>query len=171
MANEEMKDMLGSLLEDLAAQQRDMATLQQRLAAVTASANSTDDLVTAWVNTQGIVISLKFHPDAVDRAGGLENLGRYIVEAVQQAAQNASAQVQEITAPMQARVDGMPQMSELFPGIPDAKDFLPEPVDPSLAPPDAPERDAASELPPEGEHYEEVEDLSPPQTGPVDRSW
>ncbi|MYR07536.1 YbaB/EbfC family DNA-binding protein [Gordonia sp. SID5947] len=170
MANEEMKEMLHGLLQDLEKQKADMSTLQQRLAAVTASATSSDDLVTAWVNTKGILIQLKFHPDAVDRAGGLSNLGRYITEATQKAAQQAQTQMDEIMAPMKARMDTLPQISEMFPGLPDLDDFVPEPVAPSTEPPDSPKRVASDVADPE-EHYEELDETRPRGKGPLDQAW
>lgn len=157
MANDEMKEMLQGLLQDLDAQRADMATLQQRMASVIGSATSSADLVTAWVNTRGILIQLKFHPEAVERAGGLESLGRYITEATQAAAQQAKAKVDEIMAPMKARMDKMPQLSEMFPGLPDSSDYFPEPVEPSTEPPDSQAR--STNVSPNGdEYYEDVEE-------------
>ncbi|MFW0786288.1 YbaB/EbfC family nucleoid-associated protein [Gordonia sp. CPCC 206044] len=170
MANEEMKEMLHTLLQDLDEQKADMSTLQQRLAAVTASASSTDDLATAWVNAKGILIQLKFHPDAVERAGGLTNLSRYITEATQKAAQAAQRQIDEIMAPMKARMDKLPKMSELYPGLPDLDDFVPEPVDPSIEPPDSPSRSVDTFADPD-EHYEDLDDARPVKRGPLDQAW
>ncbi|MFW0796543.1 YbaB/EbfC family nucleoid-associated protein [Gordonia sp. CPCC 205515] len=169
MANEEMKEMLHTLLADLEQQKADMSTLQQRLASVTASASSAEDLVTAWVNTKGILIQLKFHPDAVDRAGGLSNLGRYITEATQKAAQEAQKQVDAIMAPMRQRVGDLPKLSDMFEGLPDLDDYVPEPVDPSTEPPDSPSRPVSPYA--EDEHYEEVERDRRSRRGPLDQSW
>lgn len=140
MANEQAKELLHSLLDTLEEQKRDMATLQERLAAVVGKAWSTGDLVGVWVNAQGVVIQTKFHPEAMERAGGPAALARYVTEAAQKAAQAAQKTRDEIMAPLQRRMDGLPQMSEIFPGLPDAKDFVPEPVNPSLAEPDSSDR-------------------------------
>ncbi|MGV9712482.1 YbaB/EbfC family nucleoid-associated protein [Gordonia sp. NPDC003424] len=169
MPNEEMKDMLHDLLADLEKQKADMSTLQQRLAAVTASASSSEDLVTAWVNTKGVLIQLKFHPDAVERAGGLSNLGRYITEATQKAAQEAQKQVDGIMGPIKERVGNLPKMSEMFAGLPDLDDFVPEPVDPSIESPDSPVRPSSPYA--EDEHYEDVDDDPRARRGPLDQAW
>lgn len=168
MANEQMKEMLHELLEDLEKQKADMSTLQQRLAAITASATSTNNLVTAWVNTKGILIQLRFHPNAVEKAGGLSNLSRYITEATQKAAQEAQVKQNEVLAPMRERMKKLPKMSELYPGLPDVNDFVPKPVSPSVEPPDSPARAAS---PGSKEHYEDVEDSRQSGRGPIDTAW
>ena len=170
MVNEQAKELVNSLMETLREQQRDLSTLQERMAAITAAASSSQDLVRATVNSRGIVIQVQFHPDAVERSGGLAALGRYVTEAVQRAAQDAQSQVDELMAPMRERVEGLPQASEMFPGMPDADDFIPEPVDPSLAPPDAPERNRALSTDPD-EFYGEMEQVRRQPDGPIDRSW
>ena len=111
MANEAMKEMLQELLQDFEKQRDDMSTLQSRLTSVMTHATSSGDLVTAWVNAQGVLIQLKFHPEAVERAGGLESLGRYVTEATQKAAQQAKAQLDEIMEPMKARMEAMPHIT------------------------------------------------------------
>lgn len=169
MANDEMQEMLHNLQADLAKQKADMATLQQRLAAITARASSSEDLVTAWVNTKGILIQLKFHPEAVERAGGLSNLGRYITEATQKAAQEAQKQVDGVMAPMKARVADLPKLSDMFDGLPDLDDFVPEPVEPSTQPPDSPSRPAPSYA--DDDHYEDVDQDRRPKRGPLDQAW
>lgn len=170
MANEAMKEMLHELLQDFEQQKQDMSTLQERLTSVMTQARSTGDLVTAWVNAQGVLIQLKFHPEAVERAGGLEALGRYVTEATQKAAQQAKAQLDEIMAPMKARMESLPHINEMFPGMPDPADFIPEPVSPSLAPPDSPERSVVNTAD-SGEHYEELSERRPRTSGPVNKAW
>ncbi len=168
MANEAMKEMLHELLQELAQQREDMSTLQQRLAAVMGTAKSTNDLVTAWVNARGILIQLQFHPDALERAGGLDALGRHITQATQKAAQEVKLQIDEILGPMRDRVKAMPQLSEMFPGIPDIDDYIPEPVEPSTEPPFSPERQTPVDD--DDEYYESLEQRPTPG-GPLGRAW
>lgn len=171
MANEEIKELVHGLVADLEAQQTQTATLNQRLAAVLESASSTGDLVTAWVNAHGILIQVKFHPEAVERAGGLEGLGRYVTEATQKAAQQAKSRADEITEPLRAGFDKLPKLSDIFPGMPDPDEFIPTPVDPSLAPPDAEERVTGGAVFDSEEHYEDIEQSRPVRRGPFDQAW
>ncbi|GAC69351.1 YbaB/EbfC family nucleoid-associated protein [Gordonia soli] len=170
MANDEIKELLANLMTELEEQKTEMSTLQQRLSEVMASANSSNDLVTAWVNTKGILIQLKFHPEAVERAGGLDGLGRHVTEATQKAAQLAQAQVDEIMAPTKERVQGLPQMAEIFPGLPAIDDFIPQPVEPSTAPPDSPDRSPSGATDGE-EHYENVEEPRSGRRSTWDQAW
>nr|WP_212763557.1 YbaB/EbfC family nucleoid-associated protein [Gordonia araii] len=157
-------------METLREQQRDSAQLQERMAAITATARSSQDLVEASVNSRGIVIEVKFHPEAVERSGGLAALGRYVTEAVQKAAQDAAAQVDELMAPTRSRLEGLPQANELFPGMPSPSEFIPEPVEPSLAPPNSPERQTTAADDPDV-YFAEVETVERSDSSPIDRSW
>lgn len=117
----------------------DIAAVQQRQAALTATASAADEMVQVSVNARGVVIETKIDPDYLDEFD-FEDLGAYITEAAQRAAASIQQQAATLMKPLMQRRDALPSLSEIISGAPDLRDYAARIPSVSTAPPNSLER-------------------------------
>ncbi|MBB5911547.1 DNA-binding protein YbaB [Nocardia transvalensis] len=136
--NDALRAQVDSMLETFEQQQREVADVRSRLAATTAEAWSSDNLVRVVSNVSGVPIEVHLEPEAFKRSTP-EKLGRSMAEAAQAAARAAAELSEQAVAPIQNLAGELPDLSDLVPGAPSIKDLmrsmLPEPAEEPQAPP------------------------------------
>ncbi|MDN2501463.1 YbaB/EbfC family DNA-binding protein [Nocardia nova] len=130
--NEALRLEVDSLLATFEQQKRELADVQERLAATTAEAWSADNLVRVVANVAGVVVEVHLEPEAFKRSTP-EKLGRSMAEAAQAAARRAGELSQQALAPIQEVAGDVPDLSDILPGAPSIKDLmntlLPDPAE------------------------------------------
>lgn len=126
------------LLATFERQRRGLAEAQARLASMTVTAWSSDNLVRVESNTAGVPVRVRLDPEAFKRSTP-EKLGRSITEAVQAAARQATEAAEQAYAPVEEVAGGVPDLPDLVPGAPSIRalvdSLFPDPTPP---PPPAP---------------------------------
>ncbi|MEV6426591.1 YbaB/EbfC family nucleoid-associated protein [Nocardia sp. NPDC051463] len=115
-----MRNQVEHMLDTLAEQRAQISEVYERLAAVRASASSTDGLVTVTVDGAGVLTDVRFAQAAFRSTP--ERLGKSVTEAGRAAARSATEQNEAITAPIAAGADAMPDLPDLVPGAPSLRD-------------------------------------------------
>jgi DNA-binding protein YbaB len=115
-----MADVLAEVQEQLV----DIAAVQRKQAALTASATAADGLVEVTVNAHGHLIEISIDEAYLDEFE-FEDLSGHITEAAQAAIRAAAAQVAGMMAPLLERRQSLPGMSEIIDGAPDLRDVMP----------------------------------------------
>ncbi|MFE7717976.1 YbaB/EbfC family nucleoid-associated protein [Nocardia rhizosphaerihabitans] len=135
MTNEHAKAQLADILEGVQAQMRAIAQVQQDRARIVASA-TVRKRVTVSVNADFKVIETKFSSDIDDLT--YPEIARAVTEAAQQACAEVARQTAAMMSPIQDGHTRLPKITDLVDDMPDL--LVPQPVEASLAPPNAPER-------------------------------
>ncbi|WP_036498225.1 YbaB/EbfC family nucleoid-associated protein [Nocardia aobensis] len=139
MTNEHMKAELAGIIGEAQQQLRVIAEIQRDRAELTGTASVRKNRVTVSVNADGTVIETKFGAGIEDLS--YSEIARAVTEAAQQASKNLAQRHRELTAPLRERRARLPKLTDLIEDMPDVR--LPTAPEPSLAPPDSPERTAA----------------------------
>jgi len=133
--NAALRGQVDTMLANLERQTAELKQAQAEAMAKVGRATSQDGLVEVTVNAGGIVTGVTFAPAAFERSTP-EKLGQSVVATIQRAASAAREQVDAVLAPYQENV---PDLPDLFPGMPSLKDLIPTP--PPVVPPAAPRQD------------------------------
>ena len=121
--NAALRGQVDSMLANLERQTAQLKQAQAEAMSKTGRATSQDGLVEVTVNAGGIVTGVTFAPSAFERSTP-EKLGQSVVATIQRAALNAREQADAVLAPYQ---EGIPDLPDLFPGMPSLKDLIPTP--------------------------------------------
>ncbi|MFF2554732.1 YbaB/EbfC family nucleoid-associated protein [Nocardia sp. NPDC058058] len=120
--NSELKRLVNSLLDGLDAQSADIPDICERLSKSQCSGYSEDKLVEITVDAYGVVIDTKLAAQAL-QSRSREHLAQSITQAARAAAAAAEQQRTEIISPLTATVEGLPDLSDLFPGAPSLREI------------------------------------------------
>jgi len=124
LSNEARRHQLTEVLALVEEQMADIAEVQRKQAAVTASAAAADGLVEVTVNAHGHLIKTVIDEAYLDEFE-FEELSDHITEAAQSAVRTAASLVAEMMAPITERRRALPPLSEMVDGAPDLRDLTP----------------------------------------------
>ncbi|WP_278264901.1 YbaB/EbfC family nucleoid-associated protein [Nocardia sp. AG03] len=159
MTNEHAKAQLADILDGVQAQMRAIAQVQQERARIVATA-TVRKRVTVSVNADFKVIETKFGADIGDLT--YPEIARAVTEAAQQACAEITRRTAAMMSPLQDNHARLPKITDMVEDMPDL--MVPQPVEASMAPPHAPERQVDA---PEAAQYE-----APTRPGSAtDSSW
>lgn len=134
--NDALRADVDELLATLERQRRDLAEAQTRLASMTVTAWSSDNLVRVESNAAGVPVRVHLEPEAFKRSTP-EKLGRSITEAVQAAARRATEAAEQAYAPVEEVAGDVPDLPDLVPGAPSIRalvdSLFPDPTPPPPA--------------------------------------
>ncbi|MBO0854441.1 MAG: YbaB/EbfC family DNA-binding protein, partial [Nocardia sp.] len=118
------------------------------------------------VNADGVVVETKFGAGIEDLS--YSEIARAVTDAAQQASKNLANKSAELMAPLRERRAKLPKLSDLIEDMPDLS--IAGVVEPSLAPPNSPDRESASG--PDELRFPDAETLSEqPGRRVTDSSW
>ncbi|WP_394613709.1 YbaB/EbfC family nucleoid-associated protein [Lentzea sp. JNUCC 0626] len=127
--NAALRDQMNTMLANLERQTAGLKQAQAEAMAKVGRATSPDGLVEVTVNAGGIVTGVTFAPAAFTRSTP-EKLGQSVVATIQQAALHAREQADALLSPF---TEDVPDLPDIFPGMPSIKDLIPAPP-PIVAP-------------------------------------
>ncbi|AHH15733.1 hypothetical protein NONO_c09260 [Nocardia nova SH22a] len=166
MTNEHMQAELVGILGEAKEQLRVIAEIQRDRAELVGTASVRKNRVTVSVNADGAVIETKFGAGIEDLS--YAEIARAVTEAAQQASKDLAEKHRVLMAPLQERRAKLPKLTDLIEGMPDVR--LPTAPEPSLAPPDSPDRDA--EYGEDELRFEDAETVpAEPERRVTDSSW
>ena len=128
MSNDGARDRAGDVLARLQKQLEDLAAMQKKQAALKFTAQAADGTVAVTVDARGQVVKTVIEKSFLDDHDW-EELGGYITEAAQAAAQDVAQQVAEMLAPINERYRKFPTFSDIVEGLPDPSDVMPPGLD------------------------------------------
>jgi DNA-binding protein YbaB len=120
-ARHELTDALALLREHMA----DLAILEQKRAALSATATVAEGTVAVTVNARGVVSSTVVD-ESYFNEHDLADLGDYVTAAVQEAARAVEMSSAELLAPLAERRARFPSLSDVVAGAPDIRALLAE---------------------------------------------
>jgi DNA-binding protein YbaB len=123
--NEARRHQLTEVLALVQEQMADIAAAQRKQAEVTATATAADGLVEVTVNAHGHLLKTIIDETYLDEFE-FEELSDHITEAAQAAVRTAASRVSELMAPIAARRQALPPLSEMVDGAPDLRDITPQ---------------------------------------------
>jgi DNA-binding protein YbaB len=108
----------------------DLAIVEKKRAALSATATAADGTVVVTVDARGVVSTAAVDESYFDDYG-LAELGHYVTAAARAAAGDVERQTAELLAPLADRRAQFPSLSEVVKGAPDIRDLVPHlnPVD------------------------------------------
>jgi DNA-binding protein YbaB len=130
LGNDELRHEMTEVLALVQEQLADIAAVQKRQAALSASSAVADGLVEVTVNSAGHVIKTVIDESYLDEYE-FDELSDHITEAAQSAARDVARRVSEMMMPIGERRKRFPSLSEFVDGAPDLRDLVPpwpEPV-------------------------------------------
>lgn len=122
-----MTEVLALVQEQMA----DIAALQKKQAAVTATGTAADGMVEVTVNAGGQLIKTVIDEDYLDEHE-FEELADHVTEAAQAAAADAGRRIAELMVPISERRKRFPSLSEVVDGAPDLRDLVPPWLQPGV---------------------------------------
>ena len=123
MGNDAMRHQMSEVFGLLQEQMADIAAMQRKQAALTASAAVADGLVEVTVNAQGRLLKTAIDESYLDEHE-FDELADHITEAAQRAADDAALRVSEMIVPISERRNAFPSLSEIVEGAPDLRDLM-----------------------------------------------
>ncbi|MBF6217790.1 YbaB/EbfC family nucleoid-associated protein [Nocardia abscessus] len=125
--NSGMRNQVDHILDALAEQRTHLKEVHEKLSALRCTAESADKLVEVTVDAAGVIVDVRFTPDALRSTP--EQLGRSVTEAGREAARRAREQHTAIIAPLTADAEAIPDLPDLVPGAPSLREVweLPRP--------------------------------------------
>ena len=125
-ARHELTEALALVQEHMA----DLAVVEKRLAALSATASAADGTVVVTVNAQGVVSDAAVGESYLDDYD-LADLGEHITAAARAAARDVATQTAELLAPLAERRAQFPSLADVVDGAPEIRDLVPHlnPVD------------------------------------------
>jgi DNA-binding protein YbaB len=123
VGNDAVRRQMDEVMDLLQEQMADVAALQRKQAALTASAAVADGLVEVTVNAQGRLLKTAIDESYLDEHE-FEELADHITEAARRAADNAARRVSEMIVPISERRKIFPTLSEIVEGAPDLRDLM-----------------------------------------------
>jgi DNA-binding protein YbaB len=130
MKIEEVRHELAEALALVQEHMADLAVVEKKRAALSATASTAAGTVVVTVNARGVV-SRTVVDESYSDQHDLAELGNYITAAAQAAAGDVERQTAELLAPLAARRERFPSLSDIVDGAPDIRDLVPplHPVD------------------------------------------
>lgn len=125
MSNDAARHELADVLALAQQQMADLAAMQKKRAALTASAAVADGTVKVTVNAQGILTRTVIDESYLDEFE-FSDLGEYITSAAQAAAREVGKRSAELLVPLSERRKQLPALSEIVDGAPDFREFIPD---------------------------------------------
>lgn len=125
MSNDAARHELAEVLALAQQQMADLAAMQKKRAALTASAAVADGTVEVTVNAQGILTRTVIDESYLDEFD-FADLGEYITSAVQVAAREVGKRSAELLVPLSERRKQLPALSDIVEGAPDFREFMPD---------------------------------------------
>lgn len=119
-ARHELTETLALVQEHLA----DLAVVEKRLAALSATASAADGTVVVTVNAQGVVSDAAVGETCLDDYD-LADLGEHITAAARAAARDVATQTAQLLAPLAERRAQFPSLADIVDGAPEIRDLLP----------------------------------------------
>jgi DNA-binding protein YbaB len=120
--NAAIREQVDSLLEKFNEQSRQLQEAQTAAAAATATVTSSDGLVTATVDSSGMLTKLEFAEKSFQRTDPAR-FARTVTETVRSAAMQVKQQMSDLMAPI---TEGLPDLSDLVEGAPSLKGLMPK---------------------------------------------
>jgi DNA-binding protein YbaB len=171
VANEFAKAQMAEVMSAFDDQMAMIADMQKRRTQLIASGTARGKRVTVTVNAEGTVIETKFSANVTDLT--YSELAHAMTEAAQQAAAEIARKRNELMRPLLEQRARLPKMHEIVEGMPDLTPRIPRAPEVSLAPPNSPERLAATNSPaaePPAPTFSGAEEIAPDQRGGVTES-
>jgi DNA-binding protein YbaB len=122
--NDELRHEMTEVLALVQEQMADLAAMEQKRAALTATAVTADGMVEVTVNAQGQLVKTVIDEAYLDDHE-FDELANHITQAAQEAAGNAARQITELLAPIGERRKRLPPLSDIVDGAPDLRDLVP----------------------------------------------
>jgi DNA-binding protein YbaB len=125
-ARHELTEALALVQEHMA----DLAVVEKKRAALSATATAADGTIVVTVNAQGIVAETAVNEAYFEEYDVVE-LGQFITAAAQAAARDVETQTAELLAPLAERRTQFPSLADIVDGAPDIRQLVPHlnPVD------------------------------------------
>jgi DNA-binding YbaB/EbfC family protein len=133
LSNDALRHEMTEVLALVQEQMADIATMQKKQAAITATGTAADGMVEVTVNAQGHLVKTVIDEAYLDEHE-FEDLSDHITEAAQEAAGDAARQVSELLVPISERRKRFPSLSDIVDGAPDLRDLVPSWRQPAAAP-------------------------------------
>jgi DNA-binding protein YbaB len=130
--NDELRHEMTEVLALVQEQMADIAAMQEKRAAVTATAMAADGMVEVTVNAQGHLIKTVIDEAYLDDHE-FDELSDHITKAAQDAASDAARQITEMLVPINERRKQFPALSDIVDGVPDLRDLVPSWLQPVAA--------------------------------------
>jgi len=121
-ATDEMKRLVDTLMDGLDQQAADIPGVCERLATSRSTVRSSDRLVEVTVDAYGAVLEVRLADNAFTN-GQPKRLAVSITEAAKEAARVAELRRTEILAPLTEIGGGLPDLPDLFPGMPSLREI------------------------------------------------
>jgi DNA-binding protein YbaB len=118
-ARHELADVLALVQEQMS----DLADMQKKRAALTATAEVADGTVAVTVNAQGVLVEAVID-ESFTEDYDFADLGRFITEAAQTAAREVGRRAAELLVPMTERRKQFPALSDIVEGAPDLRRLM-----------------------------------------------
>jgi DNA-binding protein YbaB len=118
-ARHELTEALALLQEHIT----ELATVERKRAALTATAIAADGTVLVTVNAHGVVSNTVVDETYLDEFD-LADLGGFVTAAAQDAAQEVQRQATRLLAPLAERRARFPSLADIVDGAPDIRDLL-----------------------------------------------
>jgi DNA-binding protein YbaB len=138
---------VAELLEMMRSGMQTVERTQRQWAQLTASASAEEDRVTVTVNADGVIIDLRFAPEADELT--LDELAQAVVSATQDAARQVKQDGERVRTGMRERLwaeqAALPRMPEIVAKMPEVLARLPKPPEVSTARPGTEQRRAAAD--------------------------
>lgn len=119
--NASMREQVDSLMDQFHRQTERLQEAQAEAAQATATVTSSDGLVTATVDSSGILTNLEFTSAAFQRSDP-KKLAKTATETIRNAMLQVKQQVADLMSPMS---EGLPDLSDLIEGAPSLKGLMP----------------------------------------------
>lgn len=123
LSNDARRHQLTEVLALAQEQMADIAAVQRKQAAITATGVVADGLVQVTVNAAGHVVDTVIDDAYLDDYE-FDQLAEHITTAAQQAVRSATSQMAELMAPLTERRSRFPSLSELVDGAPDLRELM-----------------------------------------------
>jgi DNA-binding protein YbaB len=118
-ARHELTEALALVQEHMA----DLAIVEKRRAALSATATAADGTVAVTVNANGVVSNTVVDQSFLD-SHDFVDLGHFVTAAAQAAARDVATRTAELLAPLAARRERFPSLSDIVEGAPDIRDLV-----------------------------------------------
>lgn len=166
MANEFAKAHMAEVMSAFDDQMAMIADMQKQRTRLIASGTARGKRVTVTVNAEGTVIETKFSANVADLT--YSELAHAMTEAAQQAAAEIARKRNELMRPLLEQRARLPKMHEIVEGMPDLTPRIPQAPAVSLAPPNSPERLAATSI---DNAFENMEQVTRRDDGVTESGW
>jgi len=123
VSNDAARHELAEVLALAQEQMADLAVMQKKRAALTAHAAVADGTVEVTVNAQGLITRTVIDEAYLDEFD-FADLGGYVTQAAQAAAQEVGRRSAELLVPLNERRKKFPSLSDIVDGAPDFRELM-----------------------------------------------